>query len=88
MPTSVPGRWSVQPGAFGVAATAHALRERVSVLLAQEDSALASAASPRVERDGDLHRVLAGRFADRAGAAELASRLERALDRETSLYRR
>ncbi len=82
------GRWSVQLGAFGVAANAQALRERVAVLLAQEDSALANAASPRVERDGDLHRVLAGRFADRAAAAELAARLERALDRETTLYQR
>ena len=82
------GRWSVQLGAFGVAANAQALRERVAVLLAQEDSALANAASPRVERDGDLHRVLAGRFADRAAAAELAARLERALDRETVLYQR
>ncbi len=82
------GRWSVQLGAFGVAANAQALRERVAVLLAQEDSALASAASPRVERDGDLHRVLAGRFTDRAGATELAARLERALDRETVLYQR
>ncbi len=82
------GRWSVQLGAFGVAANAQALRERVVVLLVQEDSALANAASPRVERDGDLHRVLAGRFADRAAAAELAARLERALDRETVLYQR
>lgn len=82
------GRWSVQLGAFGVAANAQAFRERVAVLLAQEDRALANTASPRVERDGDLHRVLAGRFADRAGAVELAARLERALDRETVLYQR
>jgi rare lipoprotein A len=86
--TAATGRWSVQLGAFGVAANAQALRERLAVLLAQEDVALASAASPRVERDGDLHRVLAGRFADRAAAADLAARLERALDRETVLYQR
>lgn len=81
-------RWSVQLGAFGVAANAEALRERIAVLLAQGDSALATEASPRVERDGSLHRVLAGAFADRAAATVLASRLERALDRETVLYQR
>jgi rare lipoprotein A len=81
-------RWSVQLGAFGVAANAEALRDRVAVLLAQGDGALAAEASPRVERDGNLHRVLAGAFADRAGAAQLAARLERALDRETALYQR
>jgi rare lipoprotein A len=82
------GRWSVQLGAFGVAANAEALRERVAVLLAQNDSGLAAEASPRVERDGSLHRVLAGTYADRAGAAQLAARLERALERETALYQR
>ena len=81
-------RWSVQLGAFGVAANAEALRDRIAVLLAQSDSALASEASPRVERGGSLHRVLAGDFADRAAATALASRLERALDRETVLYPR
>jgi rare lipoprotein A len=87
-PTMAAGHWSVQLGAFSVAANADALRARTSVLLAQNDNALAAEVSPRVERDGGLYRVLAGAFADRATAAQLASRLERALDRETTLYRR
>jgi rare lipoprotein A len=82
------GRWSVQLGAFSVAANAEALRARVTVLLAQNDSALAAEASPRVEQDGALHRVLAGACADREGAAQLAGRLERALDRATALVQR
>jgi len=82
------GRWAVQLGAFGVAANAEALRARVAVLLVQNDATLAAEASPRVETDGTLHRVLAGAFADRPAAAQLAARLERALDRETALYQR
>ncbi len=81
------GRWSVQLGAFGVAANADALRDRLSVLLGQNDAQLAADAVLRVERDGSLFRVLAGNHADRAAAAALAARLERALDRDTSLYR-
>lgn len=82
------GRWSVQLGAFSVQANAEALRERLALLLTQDDGTLASEAALRVERDGALHRVLAGAFADRAAAAALAARLERALDRETSLLQR
>jgi rare lipoprotein A len=81
-------RWSVQLGAFGVAANAEALRDRIAVLLTQSDAALAAEAAPRVERDGPLHRVLAGSVAERAAAAALAARLERALERETALYQR
>lgn len=87
-PASAAGRWSVQLGAFSVAANAEALRERLALLLAQDDSALAREAALRVERDGTLHRVLAGAFRDRPTAAALAARLERALDRETSLLQR
>jgi len=81
-------RWSVQLGAFSLAANADAMRERVALLLAQEDRALASEAALRIERDGALYRVLAGAFAERDAAAQMAARLERALDRDTSLYRR
>jgi cell division septation protein DedD len=81
-------RWSVQLGAFGIAGNADALRERLALMLAQEDGALASEAALRVERDGNLHRVLAGRLADRAAAAALAARLERVLERETALLQR
>ena len=87
-PASAAGRWSVQLGAFSVAANAEALRERLALLLAQDDSALAREAALRVERDGTLHRVLAGALGDRPAAAALAARLERALDRETSLLQR
>lgn len=83
-----PARWSVQLGAFGVAGNADALRERLALMLAQEDAALASEAALRVERDGSLYRVLAGSLADRAAAAALAARLERALERETALLQR
>jgi rare lipoprotein A len=82
------GRWAVQLGAFSVAANADALRARTLVLLSQNDAALAAEANPRVERDGDLYRVLAGSFAERSAASQLAARLERALDRQTALYER
>lgn len=85
--SSSPG-WSVQLGAFGVAANAEALRARLALLLSQDDGALAAQAPLRVERDGSLYRVLAGAFGERAAAAALAQRLERALDRETSLLQR
>ncbi|GAB4466402.1 MAG: septal ring lytic transglycosylase RlpA family protein [Burkholderiaceae bacterium] len=73
------GPWSVQLGAFSIAGNAEALRERVAVLLAQFAGELAVTAAPRVERDGTLYRVLAGRLADRAAALALAERLESAL---------
>jgi cell division septation protein DedD len=78
----------VQLGAFAVAANAVALRERVALLLAGSDRELAADAGLRVERDGAVHRVLAGAFAEREAAARLAARLERALERETVLHRR
>jgi len=81
------GRWSVQLGAFAVAANAIALRERVALLLAGSDGALAAEARVRVERDGAMHRVLAGAFAEREAAARLAARLERTLERDTVLHR-
>lgn len=87
-PGAAAGRWSVQLGAFGMAANAEALRDRLALLLDQEDSALARDAALRIERDGNLHRVLAGGFNDRSAAAAFASRLERALDRETALLQR
>jgi rare lipoprotein A len=77
-----PGPWSVQLGAFAIAGNAETLRERVAVLLEQQAADLAAAAAPRVERDGALHRVLAGRLADRAGAAVLAARLQQLLGAE------
>ena len=84
------GPWSVQLGAFDVAANADALRDRIALLLGGPDAGeLPSAArSPRVQRDGGLHRVLIGAIADRATAAQLAGQLERLLGRDTALYLR
>jgi cell division septation protein DedD len=83
--TAAGGPWSVQLGAFQQAANAEALRDRVSVLLEQAgfDPAERSA---RVERDGEVHRVLVGRLPAREPAAALAARLQQALARDTSLY--
>ncbi|MFN3566587.1 MAG: septal ring lytic transglycosylase RlpA family protein [Burkholderiaceae bacterium] len=82
------GPWSVQLGAFSIAGNAEALRERIAVLIEQYADDLLAAGAPRVERDGALHRVLAGRLADRAAALALAERLERLLGRETAVYLR
>ncbi|MFZ5538424.1 MAG: septal ring lytic transglycosylase RlpA family protein [Pseudomonadota bacterium] len=75
------GPWSVQLGAFAIAGNAEALRERVAVLIEQYAGDLLAAGAPRVERDGALHRVLAGRLADRAAALALAEQFERFLGR-------
>lgn len=75
------GPWSVQLGAFSIAGNAEALRERIAVLLEQNAGELAAASAPRVERDGALYRVLAGRLADRAAALALAEQFERLLGR-------
>jgi len=75
------GPWSVQLGAFSIAGNAEALRERIAVLLEQNAGELTAAGAPRVERDGALYRVLAGRLADRAAALALAEQFERLLGR-------
>ncbi len=82
--------WAVQLGAFEIEANAQALRERMSFLLAapQADGLPAMARSPRVERDGILHRVLIGTLSERAEAAELAARLATLLGRDTALLLR
>jgi rare lipoprotein A len=93
VPTSVPaspplsaGTWAVQLGAFEVAANADALRDRLALLLSNADGFAANERAPRVQRDGGVHRVLLGQFGRRDEAQALATRLERALDRDTSLY--
>lgn len=83
MPT---GSWAVQLGAFEQAANADALRDRLALLLGSGDGFSAEERAPRVQRDGNVHRVLIGRFGRRDEAQALAVRLERALDRDTSLY--
>jgi len=81
------GRWSVQLGAFQQEDNARALREHVVQQLATADAQGLSAAMrlPRIERDGDLHRVLLGWLPDRAAAAELAARLAVLLRRDTAV---
>jgi rare lipoprotein A len=88
-PTSLPmpaGTWAVQLGAFDVAANADALRDRLALLLSSADGFAAEERAPRVQRDGGVHRVLLGQFGRRDDAQALATRLERALERDTSLY--
>jgi rare lipoprotein A len=80
--------WSIQLGAFAVAANAAALRDRLALLLsAPEAAALPPAArTPRVEHDGRLSRVLIGSLGDRAQALAWSQQLERFLARSTTLY--
>jgi cell division protein FtsN len=80
------GTWAVQLGAFEVAANADAMRDRLALLLSSADGLAADERAPRVQRDGGVHRVLVGQFSRRDEAQALATRLERALDRDTSLY--
>jgi rare lipoprotein A len=84
------GPWSVQVGAFEIAANADALRDSVALLLSTPEAAdLPEAArSPRVQQDGDLYRVLIGSVADRGIAARLAEKIEALLGRDTALYLR
>lgn len=82
--------WTVQLGAFEVAANAEALREQAASQLSAPQGAdlPATGRVPRVERDGTLHRVLVGSLPDRAAAAALAMRLAALLGRETTLFLR
>jgi len=82
--------WSVQLGAFGVAANAVALRERLALLLAAPDAQNLppGARLPRVEQDGHYSRVLIGALGDRAAALAWAQQLQRYLGREATVYAR
>jgi cell division septation protein DedD len=71
----------VQLGAFAQPANADALRTRVAADLQRE----AITQSVRVERIGPLFRVLVGEIADRALAAQVAQRIEQALNLRTML---
>jgi rare lipoprotein A len=86
--SAAPGIWSVQLGAFALAANADELRERIAVLLAspEADDLSPSARQPRVEREGEVHRVLIGALADRPAAQQLAARLQQLLGRDTALH--
>ena len=81
-------RWTVQLGAFAAPENARALLARAQLLLAApEAQALPEAdRSPRIERDGELHRVLLGARPDRDSAIALATRLGTLLGASTALY--
>jgi rare lipoprotein A len=82
--------WSVQLGAFKVAANAEALRDRLALLLSSpEASALpAELRAPRIELRDGLSRVLIGQAAQRALALQWSQLLERYLARPTALFAR
>jgi rare lipoprotein A len=84
------GPWSVQLGAFEIAANAQSLRDRIALLLSspEADALPAATRQPRVEHDDGVYRVLVGMLPDRSAAVELSERLRRFLDRETALYLR
>jgi rare lipoprotein A len=70
-------RWSVQLGAFSAPDKAQALLARVQSELAtpRAQERLPAGLSPRIERDGGLHRVLLGALEERDAASALATRL-------------
>jgi rare lipoprotein A len=80
------GRWSVQLGAFRQEDNARALHEQSARALAAVEPALpAPLRLPRIECDGDLHRVLLGWLPDRESAAQLAAQVALLLGRDTSV---
>lgn len=87
-PSAAAPQWSVQLGAFAVAANADALKERLSLLLSAPEAATLPEALrvPSVVRGGSLLRVLVGSSPDRALAMQWARQLERFLARPTTLY--
>jgi rare lipoprotein A len=80
-------RWAVQLGAFRQEDNARALHEQSARALAgAADAALpADLRQPRIERDGELHRVLLGWLPDRESAAQLATRIALLLGRDTAI---
>ncbi len=81
-------RWSVQLGAFAQAANAESLRDRIAQELARIATGADAVDQPRVERHGSIFRVLIGDLVDRAAALALSHRLERMLNRETTVFAR
>jgi rare lipoprotein A len=91
-PTAAPasgaaGRWSVQLGVFRQEDNARALHEQSARVLAGADgpSLPAELRLPRIERDGELHRVLLGWLPDRETAAMLAAQIAALLGRDTAV---
>jgi rare lipoprotein A len=80
--------WTVQLGAFSQEANAEALAGRTAALLAFLDSGDVATRTPRVERDGNVYRVLVGASGDRESAQALARELERLLERPATVLLR
>ncbi len=87
-PTTQRPQWSVQLGVFTVPDNAKALLARLQAMLSTpEAQALAEAdRAPRIERDGELHRVVLGALPDRESALALAARVGVLLGRDVPLY--
>jgi rare lipoprotein A len=83
-------RWSVQLGAFKLAANAEALRDRLALLLSSPEAKglPTELRSPRIEYQGGLARVLIGAMADRTTALQWSRQLEQFLARPTALFAR
>jgi rare lipoprotein A len=79
------GRFAVQLGAFRQEDNARALHEQMARALATDALIPAELRLPRLERDGEVHRVLLGWLADRQAAADLAARLALLLGRDTAV---
>jgi len=90
MPSPIaPGRYTVQVGAFAVAANAETTRDRINARLAAAGAQLQPGERlAQVVRIGDRSYVLIGESADRAGAEEMAARLRRALNQDVAVIRR
>jgi rare lipoprotein A len=87
---SATARWSIQLGAFKIAANAEALRDRLALLLSLPEAAgvPVQLRSPRIEVQGGLSRVLIGAIADRAVALQWSHVLEKYLSRPAVLLAR
>jgi rare lipoprotein A len=83
-------RWAVQFGVFAQRVAADALRDRLGVLLSQNEAPDTPLAllTLRVEPDGAAWRVLVGEPSVRADALALAGRLARLLQRDAVLVAR
>lgn len=81
------GRWSVQLGVFRQEDNARSMHEHSTRLLAAApaEGLPAELRLPRIERDGELHRVLLGWLPDRETAAALAERIAALLGRDTAV---
>jgi hypothetical protein len=84
-----PGRYTVQVGAFAVAANAETTRDRINTRLAAAGDTLQPGERvAQVARVGERSVVMVGDYADRGAAEDLASRLRRVLNQDVAVIRR